>query len=180
MNRLFQFGLLFVISLPFFSSTTPENRRANYFEKFVEVKDSIDSIVVIKSKREMTCYHQRQRVKGYIISLGIEPLGKKQFEGDMRTPEGLYYINSRDTLSSYHTNLGISYPNEQDSIFAAQQGKSAGGEIKIHGFPNNHKPWREKEFLTTDWTIGCIAVSDHEVDELYTWVKCNCPILILP
>lgn len=157
-----------------------ESRRANYYETFTEVSKPIDSIVVFKAKREMICFNQQKKVKKYIISLGIEPIGKKQFEGDLKTPEGLYYINERDTISSYHTNLGISYPNEQDSIYAASFQKSAGGEIKIHGFPNKHLKYQEKDFLNTDWTIGCIAVSDMEVDELYKWVIENCPILILP
>ncbi len=110
----------------------------------------------------------------------MEPEGKKQYEGDLRTPEGLYFINGRDTNSSYHTNLSLSYPNTEDSTFAALQEKSAGGEIKIHGFPNNHRKNQESDFLNTDWTIGCIAVSDFEVDELYKWVIANCPILLLP
>jgi len=112
--------------------------------------------------------------------LGDEPIGKKQFEGDMKTPEGLYTICSRDTISSYHTNLGISYPNTSDSLYAISQGKNPGGDIKIHGFPNGHAKYQEKQFLDTDWTAGCIAVSDFEIDELYKWVIPNCPILILP
>jgi murein L,D-transpeptidase YafK len=156
------------------------HRRAFYFEGFKEVNGVIDSIVIYKSKREMQTYHRGKKMKLYIISLGMEPKGKKQFEGDLKTPEGLYRINERDAISSYHKNLGISYPNYQDSVFAAQQGKSAGGEIKIHGFPNRHQMQAEKELMNTDWTLGCIAVTDHEVDELYTWVRNNCPILILP
>ena len=156
------------------------HRRANYFESFLEVNNPIDSIVVFKSRREMITFYQGQKVKKYIISLGLEPQGKKQFEGDLRTPEGLYFVDSRDTMSAYHTNLGISYPNTEDSTFAALQGKSPGGDIKIHGFPNKHRKDQEKELLDSDWTVGCIAVSDFEVDELYRWVIENCPILILP
>lgn len=157
-----------------------DNRRANYFETFVEIHDSIDSMVMHKSKRELITFHQGKKVKKYMISLGPEPTGKKQFEGDMRTPEGWYRITARDTISSYHTKLVISYPNTQDSLFAAGQGKSAGGDIMIHGFPNKHTKYQEKQFLNSDWTMGCIAVSDFEVDELYHWVIGNCPILMLP
>ncbi len=124
-----------------------DNRRVGYYETFVDLKETIDSIVVCKAKREMITYHQGRKVKKYIISLGMEPEGKKQFEGDLRTPEGLYTINKRDTLSSYHTNLGISYPSQQDSMFAVLYGMSAGGQIKIHGFPNNHAKLQEKTFL---------------------------------
>lgn len=128
----------------------------------------------------MITFHQGEKVKMYMISLGMEPKGKKEFEGDMRTPEGLYTIKSRDTISSYHTNLAISYPSISDSMRAVSKGKKPGGDIKIHGFPNNHRKIQEAEFLNTDWTAGCIAVSDYEVDELYRWVIENCPILILP
>lgn len=163
-----------------YSLNAQDNRRANYFETYLEVHDSIDSMVVYKSTRELITFHQGKKVKKYMISLGMEPVGKKQFEGDLRTPEGHYYIKLRDTISAYHTKLMISYPNEQDSIFAAAQGRSAGGDIMIHGFPNKHTKLQEKTFLGSDWTTGCIAVSDFEVDELYQWVVVNCPILILP
>ena len=156
------------------------HRRAFYYEGFKEVDRVIDSIVIYKSKRELQTFHRGQKVKLYMISLGMEPNGPKQFEGDMRTPEGLYYINEGEAVSSYHKNLGISYPNKQDSIRAAQVGKSPGSEIKIHGFPNSHRKIDERELMNTDWTLGCIAVTDHEIDELYTWVKNFCPILILP
>lgn len=173
------FSLLFLISITL-QGFGQLHRRANYYETFIEVNTPIDSIVVLKSKRQMICFHNKQKVKMYMISLGMEPEGKKQFEGDLRTPEGLYSINGRDTNSSYHTNLSLSYPNTEDSTFAALQEKSAGGEIKIHGFPNNHRKNQETDFLDTDWTIGCIAVSDFEIDELYKWVIENCPILIRP
>jgi len=156
------------------------HRRAFYFEAFKEVNGVIDSIVIYKSKRMMQTYHHGEKMKLYIISLGMAPSGKKEFEGDLKTPEGLYYINERDAISSYHKNLGISYPNRRDSIRAAVQGKSAGSEIKIHGFPNLHRMADERELMNTDWTLGCIAVTDHEIDELFTWVRNYCPILILP
>lgn len=156
------------------------HRRAFYYEAFNEVNTLIDSMVIYKSKRALQTFHKGQKVKLYMISLGMEPTGPKRFEGDMRTPEGLYFINEREAISSYHKNLGISYPNQQDSIYAAQSGKSPGGEIKIHGFPNGHRKTDERELMNTDWTLGCIAVTDHEIDELFTWVKNFCPILILP
>lgn len=173
--------VLFLLLLSCYTTLQAQDkRRVGYYETFLEVNENIDSIVVHKAKREMITFHFGKKVKRYIISLGMEPVGKKQFEGDLKTPEGLYYINKRDTISSYHTNLGISYPSVADSTYAASQGQKAGGDIKIHGFPNNHTKVQEKDFLSTDWTIGCIAVSDFEVDELYKWVIENCPILILP
>lgn len=156
------------------------HRRAYYYEAFKEVDGVIDSIVIYKSKRTMQTYHHGQKMKLYMISLGMAPDGPKQCEGDLKTPEGLYYINEREARSSYHKNLGISYPNQQDSTRAARQGKSAGSEIKIHGFPNRHRKSDERELMNSDWTLGCIAVTDHEIDELFTWVRNYCPILILP
>ncbi|MEZ5047633.1 MAG: L,D-transpeptidase family protein [Chitinophagaceae bacterium] len=180
MNKFFfVFLVLFLAYQMSFAQDVP-HRRSQYFETYLEIKEPIDSIVIYKSKRDMIVFHEGKKVKLYKISLGIEPIGKKEFEGDLKTPEGLYYINERDSMSSYHKNIGISYPNAEDSIFAATQNKAPGGAIKIHGFPNKHLKTQEKEFLNTDWTLGCIAVSDFEIDELYRWVIENCPINILP
>ena len=156
------------------------HRRAFYYESFKEVNGVIDSMVIYKSKRMLQTYHHGKKMKLYMISLGMAPNGAKRCEGDMKTPEGLYRINEREAISSYHKNLGISYPNRSDSTRAANMGKSAGGEIKIHGFPNKHRMADERELMNTDWTLGCIAVTDHEIDELFTWVRNYCPILILP
>lgn len=156
------------------------HRRAFYYEAFKEVDAVIDSIVIYKSKRMMQTYHHGKKMKLYIISLGMNPEGPKRCEGDMKTPEGLYNINTREAISSYHKNLGISYPNPSDSARANSLGKSPGGEIKIHGFPNKHRMQDESELMNSDWTLGCIAVTDREIDELFTWVRNYCPILILP
>lgn len=156
------------------------HRRSKYTDASIILDKTIDSIVVFKAKREMNVFHHKNKIKTYVISLGYEPMGCKRFEGDLRTPEGLYFINDRNKYSSYHKNLGISYPNIIDSFYARINGQSPGGEIKIHGFPNKHRKDQEQELLNTDWTIGCIAVSDWEIDELYNWVGIYCPILILP
>ena len=139
----------------------------------------IDRLVVHKSKRTMSAYSQGRLLKIYPISLGKQPVGHKQFEGDGKTPEGKYRINERNPNSGYHKNLGVSYPNEADKTYAAAQGKSPGGLIKIHGMKNG---WGfiGKKHLQKDWTNGCIAVTDEEVDELYRSVKHNAEIEILP
>ena len=154
--------------------------RIDYKDVNKKLTQTIDSIVVYKSQRIMKVFHEGKLEKYYPISLGIEPSGRKQFEGDLRTPEGLYVINGRNKWSSYHKNLAISYPNVMDSLSARMLGQSPGGEIKIHGFPNKHRIDQEAELLSSDWTVGCIAVSDAEIDELYMWVGLYCPILILP
>lgn len=132
-------------------------------------KVNIDRLVVFKAKRQMWAYQGEQLIKIYPISLGFNPIGHKQFEGDGKTPEGIYYINERNPQSGYHKNLGVSYPNKADNAFAAAQGKSAGGLIKIHGLPNG-KGAIGKLHLLKDWTHGCIAVTNEEIDELYSSV----------
>jgi murein L,D-transpeptidase YafK len=171
--------ILFVFKFTVSGQDDP-HRRANYTDASILIDKTIDSIVVYKAKREMIVFNHKNKIKSYVISLGYEPLGCKRFEGDLKTPEGLYFINDRNKYSSYHKNLGISYPNIIDSFYARINGQSPGGEIKIHGFPNKHRKDQEQELLNTDWTVGCIAVSDWEIDELYNWVGIYCPILILP
>ncbi len=175
-NLLVVIGLFFQLSV----HGQVDSRREQYKDASILVTKTIDSIVVFKGKREMIVFNQNKKIKTYIISLGIEPNGPKHFEGDLKTPEGLYYINDRNKFSSYHKNIGISYPSLFDSIYARVNGQSPGGEIKIHGFPNKHRKDQENELLNSDWTVGCIAVADMEIDELYYHVGMYCPILILP
>ena len=120
----------------------------------------ITRLVVMKSKRQMWAYNQDTLVKIYPISLGKSPIGHKQFEGDKKTPEGIYRINERNPNSAYHKNLGISYPNAEDKAYALSQGKSPGGLIKIHGLPNKF-PDIGRQHLRKDWTDGCIAVTNE-------------------
>ncbi len=139
----------------------------------------IDSIVVIKHHREMQVYSNSRLLKTYKIALGKQPVGHKQIQGDMRTPEGVYYINGKNPNSQYYKNLGISYPNRQDREIALKLGKSPGGDIKIHGLPNNGVNIGSLHCLK-DWTHGCIAITNEEMDELYTAVHIGAVINILP
>jgi len=139
----------------------------------------IDSLVVFKSKRIMHAYASNSISKSYKISLGGNPVGHKQFQGDNKTPEGLYFINEKNPDSRFHKSLGISYPNEQDRVFAQAQGKSPGGDIMIHGLPNGLEEW-EDYYASTDWTLGCIAVNNCEIDELFNFVGIGTPIRIKP
>lgn len=175
-------GLVFLISIIVSFELQAQNihRRDNYTGWSVRITQPIDSLVLHKSTRRLDAYSKKQLVKYYIVSLGEEPLGAKRVEGDMRTPEGLYYINDRSRKSAYHANLGVSYPSYTDSLLARIYGQSPGGDIKIHGFPNRHLKSQENDYLNTDWTLGCIAIHDFEIDELYDAVKMYCPILILP
>jgi murein L,D-transpeptidase YafK len=140
----------------------------------------IDFLLVEKSKRIMKVYNGAQLLKTYKISLGGNPTGHKVFEGDEKTPEGIYTINDRNPNSGYHKNLGVSYPNSTDREKAKAIGKSPGGDIKIHGLKNGAFGMINKIHRLTDWTNGCIAVTNSEVDELYNAVVPNAKIEIKP
>lgn len=143
------------------------------------LRHPVDSICVVKHQREMLVFHEDSLLKVYRVVLGDTPVGHKRFQGDERTPEGLYRINDRNPYSSCHKNLGISYPNERDREYARRAGRAPGGDIKIHGLPNGQGNIG-KEHLLSDWTNGCVGVTDEEVDELYKYVGTGSPILILP
>ncbi len=139
----------------------------------------VDSIAIHKQLREMLVFNNGILVKGYSVSLGSSPEGDKEFEGDGKTPEGWYFINGKNPNSIYHKNLGVSYPNAEDIAFAASIDKHTGGDIKIHGLPQGYEGFRRK-YLAKDWTAGCIAVSNKEIDELYDAVKVGTPVFITP
>ncbi|MBS4013615.1 MAG: L,D-transpeptidase family protein [Bacteroidetes bacterium] len=148
-------------------------------EKKLPADIQIDKLVVLKSKRQMLAYSEGQLVKTYKISLGKQPIGAKEFQGDKKTPEGLYFINDKNPHSGYHKNLGISYPNKEDINKARTLGKPPGGDIKIHGL-RNKAGLIGKFHRWIDWTLGCIAVTNQEMDELYYAVKIGTPIEIRP
>jgi murein L,D-transpeptidase YafK len=118
-------------------------------------------------------------LKTYKIALGGQPIGHKEFEGDNKTPEGKYFINDKNPNSAYHKNLGISYPNDNDLKHAAQFNKSAGGDIKIHGIKNGMGHIGDLH-RNIDWTLGCIAITNEEIDELFQFVKIGSEIEIFP
>ncbi len=135
---------------------------------------AVTLVVVDKSERNMWLYHNDQILKTYDVDLGRSPTGHKQFEGDGKTPEGNYIIDRRNPNSNYHLSIGISYPNEQDVAFAEAQGKEPGGEIFIHG----RSRYRGGNY--GDWTIGCIAVTDREMETVYSMIRDGTPITIRP
>jgi murein L,D-transpeptidase YafK len=142
-------------------------------------RNSVDSIVLDKSDRMLTLFSQGYPVAGYRVALGANPLGPKRRRGDGRTPEGLYYINGRNPESKYHLSLRISYPSPEERRNAARRGLSPGGDIMIHGLP--------RKFATVgalhrqqDWTEGCIAVTNEEIEEIWRAVPNGARILIQP
>ncbi len=137
----------------------------------------IDSILIIKHQRLLHLKSGDTIIKTYTIALGKEPLGAKQFEGDNKTPEGEYIIYNKSTQSEFYKSLGISYPNEAEKEFAANMNKSAGGQIRIHGFKNDFMGDQEAG-KKEDWTAGCIAVTNQEMDEIYEWIEVGTRIYI--
>jgi murein L,D-transpeptidase YafK len=125
----------------------------------------IDKILVYKSMHKMEIYEKNKLIKTYKIAIGRGGKGAKELEGDEKTPEGIYYINSKNKDSGYHNNLGISYPNEKDIKRGKKLNKPTGGDIKIHGLKNGFG-FIGKFHLLFDWTLGCIALSNDEIDEL--------------
>lgn len=150
-----------------------------YPEEKLAADVQIDSLVVLKSKRVLLAYSNSKLLKSYNIALSRQPLGAKEIEGDQKTPEGRYFINDKNPNSAYHKNLGISYPNKADAERAKRLGKPAGGAIKIHGL-RNKMGFIGKFHRLTNWTLGCIAVTNPEIDELYRAVKVGTPIQIKP
>ena len=137
----------------------------------------IDYLLVAKSERLMIGYAAGQPVKAWRgLQFGDSPQGHKRFEGDERTPEGRYLIAGRNPRSAFHLSLKISYPNAQDRAFAQAYGRSPGGDIFIHGQPNGLSSGR----MPGDWTDGCIALSNAEIEELWRIVPDGTVIEIRP
>ena len=135
---------------------------------------AVTFIVVNKEDRRMYLFHEDAVLKGYDIELGFAPIGDKKFEGDGKTPEGLYRIDRRNPNSKFHLSLGISYPNTADYAEAKAAGKSPGGDIFIHGQKSPFSRGGD------DWTWGCIAVTNDEIEEIYAMVKNDTLIKINP
>jgi murein L,D-transpeptidase YafK len=137
----------------------------------------IDRIVVDKSDRELHVLSNETVLKTYSIALGHDPQGHKMKQGDGRTPKGIYSIDSKNPKSGYHLNLGISYPDQKDKEAALALGHDPGGDIKIHGLRNG-VGFMGRWHRLFDWTLGCIAVTNDEMDELYERVEIGTSIEI--
>jgi L,D-peptidoglycan transpeptidase YkuD (ErfK/YbiS/YcfS/YnhG family) len=138
-----------------------------------------DKILIEKKERRLTLLSKGEVIKTYKIALGGDPTGPKEKQGDTKTPEGIYLIDSRNRVSGYHRSLHISYPNEKDKMRAKELGVSPGGDIMIHGIKNG-LTWVGTSHAEVDWTKGCIAVSDEEMDEIYKLVPNGTIVEIRP
>ena len=138
-----------------------------------------DRLVVDKQVRLLTAYADGRAVREYRIALGWAPEGHKQMEGDGKTPEGTYFVDGKNPNSRYYKNLGVSYPNDADRAAAVALDVSPGGDIKIHGLPDGQGHLGAVHWMQ-DWTAGCIAVSNEEIDELYARTPVGAAIEIRP
>src|SRR4030095_584935 len=141
--------------------------------------EKADEVLVEKSKRTLSLLKEGQVFKTYRVSLGREPVGPKTEQGDEKTPEGDYLIDARNPHSQFHLSLRVSYPNAADRKQAKARGVDPGGLIMIHGLPNGFSDFG-KTHLLLDWTDGCIAVTDSEIEEIWEAVKVGTKVRILP
>ena len=140
---------------------------------------SADSILLDKSERRLTMFHQGREVASYEVALGRNPIGPKMRRGDGRTPEGLYFIEGRNSGSKYHLSLRISYPAAKDRAIATRRGVSPGGDIMIHGLPTAFSTVGALH-RQQDWTEGCVAVTNDEIEEIWRAVPDGARMLIRP
>jgi murein L,D-transpeptidase YafK len=139
----------------------------------------VDDVVVYKHDRKLVLLSRGKQVRSYRVALGGEPVGPKTQRGDHRTPEGLYVLDSRNPNSQFYKAFHISYPNSKDIATAKKLGVSPGGDIMLHGLPKKYA-WVGKAHTLHDWTDGCIAVTNEEMDELWKLVPVGTPIEIKP
>ena len=142
----------------------------------VSAQKEVNIIWVKKSERKLHLLTNWEITHTFVISLGENPIGHKQKSGDSRTPEGLYYIDRRNPKSRFFRSLGISFPNNADRFLAKLRGEDPGGDIMIHGEPND--PIKRRN-LAEDWTEGCIAMKDEDMQVVWQLVKEGTPILIM-
>lgn len=135
----------------------------------------VTQIVVKKGDRKLYLVSGKTVIKKYEIELGNQPVGAKQYEGDGKTPEGLYFIDRFNPNSRYHLSVGISYPSAQDVARATGMGLRPGGDIFIHGLGPEGRALNKP-----DWTAGCIAVTDEEIEEIFAMLQPGVPIFIYP
>ena len=136
-----------------------------------------DRIVVNESKRELILYRNGNILRSYKVALSRNPTGPKRRKGDSRTPEGDYTISGRNAAGAYHKSLRVSYPNAVDRERARRDGVDAGGDIMIHGLPNG-QGFIGASHRLIDWTDGCIAVTNAEIEEIWRLVPNGTPLRI--
>ena len=161
--------------------TSPDSTKANSAASASRPAAPVagDSLVVEKGKRRLVVYYRGEVVRTYYIALGKSPVGDKLRIGDNRTPEGRFFIEGRNPNSRYHLSLRISYPDDAHRVRAAKLGVAPGGDIMIHGLPEEQAAFGAAH-RDYDWTNGCIAVTNREIEELWRVIRDGTPIEIKP
>jgi len=154
----------------------PDSARSGHAR---DLGSGIDSVLVLKSERKLYLIKDGRRIREMDIALGLAPIGRKEQSGDFRTPEGSYLLDAKNPDSDYFLSIHVSYPNADDRRHAADRGVDPGGQIMIHGLPNQPKR-DERSYSGWDWTDGCIAVSNSDMVDLWLLVGENTPIDIRP
>lgn len=165
-RRAFAAGALLLAAAPT-SALAKAPARERQAEKLMRIE-------VHKAARKLHLVGETRVLREYDIRLGGQPVGPKRFQGDKRTPEGNYRINGRNPQSAFYRSLQVSYPSRLDVSFAARRGKNPGGDIFLHGQPNGIR-----RTILSDWTRGCVALSNEDMDELWKIIPVGCPITIL-
>ena len=173
--------LLFVSAAALALTHGPDSTRvaASNSTPKIDAPVAADSLVLTKSRRELVLYYRGEPVRAYYVALGRSPVGDKQRIGDNRTPEGLFFIQGRNPNSKYHLSLRISYPDATHRARAARLGVEPGGDIMIHGLPAEQAAFGPAH-RDYDWTNGCIAVTNKEIEELWRVIRDGTPIQIKP
>ena len=140
---------------------------------------AVDSLVVEKGLRQLSLFYRGELVRAYSIALGLTPTGDKERIGDNRTPEGLFHIDARNPQSRFHLSLHISYPDDIHRARAAALGVEPGGDIMLHGLPKGQEE-AGRDHRKFDWTNGCIALTNEEIEEIWRAVPDGTPIEIKP
>lgn len=138
-----------------------------------------DQILILKSARTLTLLNHGKVVKSYKVALGTVPIGAKTEQGDHKTPEGKYVIDSKNAHSQFHMALHLSYPNASDQQRARKLGVSPGGDVEIHGLMAQYA-WVGSLHTQHDWTDGCIAVTNSEIEEIWNLVSVGTSVEIRP
>lgn len=195
MNR-FPFFFLLLFFIPLLSACQgnllpwpePKSRSIYVSDSYVPSTDfqnpstednPVDLVVVQKRNRTLSLWKNSRLIKTFsIMAMGANPVGQKVYEGDERTPEGQYYISRKHVSQNFQKFLGISYPNEKDKILAQRFGLSPGGNVGIHGDSGGELGAVQR--TKSNWTDGCIAMRNNDIEQIYELVAVGTPILIKP
>jgi len=171
--RTLQIQLAVILSVALPSSVLPCQDRST------RVAVTADQVLILKSERKMMLLRGRKVLKTYKVALGTQPVGPKERFGDHRTPEGEYIVDLRKPNSQFHKALHLSYPNSADRAHAQKLGVNPGGDVEIHGLGAKWG-WVGAVHRQIDWTDGCIAVTNEEIDEIFSMVPLGTPVEIKP